>query len=527
MTAQQLKNSILQLAVQGKLVPQDPNDEPASVLLERIRTEKQQLIKEKKIKPEKNPSYIFRGTDNTPYEKIGNSEPVSIADQVPFEIPDSWEWVRLGNILLKLSDGTHSTPSYQQNGIPFISVKDISNGKLDFSKCKYISKSEHEELYNRCNPEKGDLLLTKVGTTGIPIIVDTDEQFSLFVSVALLKFNQESIYNKFLLYEILAPIVQQQAEENTRGVGNKNWVMRDIANTLIVIPPIAEQYRIVAKIEELLPYVEKYKQAETQIAALNTTFPELLKKTILQEAVMGKLVPQDPDDEPASVLLDRIKAEKQELIKQGKIKPDKHESVIFKRDNSHYERIGNIERCIDDELPFEIPDSWEWCRASYIGTMLRGKGIKRNETVKEGTPCVRYGEIYTTYNYSFAQTVSFIPAEIDSKCIHFGYGDILFTLTGENKVDIAKAVTYLGKSTVAAGGDLAIWTTHGMNPMFLVYFMASPYCIDQKQNTSTGDIIVHISTSKVGHFLVPIPPLAEQHSIVAKIEELMKYCKML
>ena len=248
-----LKKSILQEAVQGKLVPQDPDDEPASVLLERIRAEKQALIKAGKIKKSKHESVIVT-RDKIPYEIIDGKERC-IADEVPFELPESWCWCRLGDILLKLTDGTHSTPKYTESGIPFISVKDVSSGKLDFSNCKHISEKEHTELYDRCNPEIGDILLTKVGTTGIPVIVDTDLPFSLFVSVALLKFNQELLYNKYMLYMINSPLVQKQAAENTKGVGNKNWVMRDIANTLIVIPPIEEQHRIVAKIEEIMPYI--------------------------------------------------------------------------------------------------------------------------------------------------------------------------------------------------------------------------------------------------------------------------------
>ena len=248
-----LKKSIFQQAVQGKLVPQNPNDEPASILLERIRAEKQSLIKAGKIKKDKHESVIIT-RDKIPYEIIDGKERC-IADEVPFDIPDSWCWCRLGDILIKLTDGTHSTPKYTESGVPFISVKDISSGKLDFSNCKYISETEHNALYERCNPEIGDMLLTKVGTTGIPVIVDTDKQFSLFVSVALLKFNQELLYNKYLLYMINSPLVQKQATENTKGVGNKNWVMRDIANTLIVIPPIEEQKRIVAKIEEIIPII--------------------------------------------------------------------------------------------------------------------------------------------------------------------------------------------------------------------------------------------------------------------------------
>lgn len=172
-----------------------------------------------------------------------------IDDKIPFEIPESWAYCRLGTILHKLTDGTHSRPKYVDSGIPFISVKDISSGILNFSNCKFITGEEHNELYKRCNPEHGDILLTKVGTTGIPVIVDTTDEFSLFVSVALLKFNQKLLHNEYLIHLINSPLVQRQAEENTRGVGNKNWVMRDITNTLIAIPPLAEQIRIVEKLK--------------------------------------------------------------------------------------------------------------------------------------------------------------------------------------------------------------------------------------------------------------------------------------
>lgn len=246
-----------------------------------------------------------------------------------------------------------------------------------------------------------------------------------------------------------------------------------------------------------------------------------LKNSILQMAVQGKLVPQDPNDEPASVLLARIRKEKEELIKAGKIKKEKNPSYIFRgADNLPYEKVGKNEPvCIADEVPFEIPESWEWVRIKNLGAIIRGSGIKRNETVESGFPCVRYGEIYTTYNTSFTSTVSFIPEEINEKCKHFSYGDILMTLTGENKPDIAKAVAYLGEEPVAAGGDLAFWTAHGMNPLYLAYLLASPYVISRKVELATGDIIVHISGDKIGSILIPIPPLNEQMRIVDKIQE--------
>ena len=246
-----IKQSILQHAVQGKLVEQDPNDEPASELLKRIKVEKEQLIKEGKIKKDKTESYIYKGEDNNYYEQIG-SKTIDITDEIPFEIPQSWEWCRLKSILLKLTDGTHHTPKYTSSGVPFLSVKDMSSGKLNFNNTKFISQEEHAVLYKRCNPERGDLLVTKVGTTGVPVIVDTDKEFSLFVSVALLKFNNDFLNIKFLYYLILSPLVKEQAKTNTKGIGNQNWVIDKIANTLITIPPLPEQQRIVNKIEELL-----------------------------------------------------------------------------------------------------------------------------------------------------------------------------------------------------------------------------------------------------------------------------------
>ena len=189
--------------------------------------------------------------------------------------------------------------------------------------------------------------------------------------------------------------------------------------------------------------------------------------------------------------------------------------------------MGNNEPVsIADEVPFEIPESWEWCRCSSLGTMIRGKGIKRTETIKEGFPCVRYGEIYTSYTISFDHTVSFIPKDVNVNCNHFNQGDVLFTLTGENKPDIAKAITYTGSIPVAAGGDLAYWTAHGMNPFYLVYFLNSPYAVELKRRTATGDIIVHISTGKVGNFLIPVPPLEEQNRIVDRIQEIEPYIKL-
>jgi len=511
MTAQQLKNSILQMAVQGKLVPQDPNDEPASVLLERIRAEKERLIKEKKIKREKNPSFIFKGTDNTPYEKIGDE--VHPLD-TPFDIPESWEWVR-HNDLFEISGGSQPPKSKfiseaRDGYIRLYQIRDYGNNPVPV----YIPISAASKISH-----KGDILLARYGASLGKVFWAEDGAYNVAMARVIPLYETELISKEFLFLFYQSSLYQSVIHANSRSA-QAGFNKEDLSSLLFPLPPRSEQERIVCAYEKLQPFLNAYDDAAHSLATMNKDFPEALKKSILQEAVQGKLVPQDPSDEPAAVLLERIRAEKQRLIKEGKIKKDKHESIIFRRDNSHYEKRGSEEVCIDEEIPFEIPSGWSWCRASSLGTMVRGRGIKRTETVAQGCPCIRYGEIYTTYEISFDAAVSFVPESLDKDCLHFSSGDIVFTLTGENKVDIAKTVAFLGDGQIAAGGDLAFWTHHGMNPLYLVYYMASPYCIELKRRTATGDIIVHISTSKVGDFLVPVPPLKEQNRIVSAIERL-------
>lgn len=249
---QDLRNIILQLAIEGKLVPQDDNDEPVSVLLNRIKAERDLLVMEKKIR------------------KPRKLDPIS-SEEIPFVIPDSWEWERLGNLLNKLTDGAHKTPQYTDAGIPFLSVKDMSSGELSFSETRFISEDTHRVLYKRCNPQKGDLLVTKVGTTGVPVIVNSDREFSLFVSVALLKFSQKDLDVHYLKHFFNSPYIKKLSAENTRGVGNKNLVLRDIANFVFPVPPKKEQERIVARIESLfeivnsLEVLQKKKRRITEI----------------------------------------------------------------------------------------------------------------------------------------------------------------------------------------------------------------------------------------------------------------------
>ncbi|MCQ2514981.1 MAG: restriction endonuclease subunit S [Ruminococcus sp.] len=236
----EMKKAILQYAIQGKLVEQRAEEDNAEELYTQIVEDREQRIKAKELKKDKRLNLID-------------------IEEPPFDIPINWKWVTIGSIVLKLTDGTHKTPKYAESGVKFVSVKDMSTGKLSLDNTKFITKEEHKELFTRCNPQRGDMLLSKIGTTGVPAIVDTDEEFSLFVSVALLKYNHQYIVEKYLYYLLLSPVVQMQATENTRGVGNKNWVLDAICKTLIPLPPLAEQRRIVEKIEQLLPLCDKLK----------------------------------------------------------------------------------------------------------------------------------------------------------------------------------------------------------------------------------------------------------------------------
>jgi type I restriction enzyme, S subunit len=257
-----LKQTLLQLAVMGKLVPQDPNDEPASELLKRIQAEKVRLIAEGKLKKEK------------PLASFNDEEK-------PFSLPQSWRWVRFSELTTKITDGTHHTPSYIDSGIPFLSVKDLSSGVIDFSSTRFISVNEHDQLSKRCNPEFGDLLLTKVGTTGIPVVVDTARPFSIFVSVALIKAPWDLVNVEYLRLLVSSPFVKKQSAEGTEGVGNKNLVLRKIAEFFLAIPPADEQHRIVAKVNQLIALCDQLKARLATATQLQQKLADVLVEQAL------------------------------------------------------------------------------------------------------------------------------------------------------------------------------------------------------------------------------------------------------
>ena len=511
MTAQQLKNSILQMAVQGKLVPQDPNDEPASVLLERIRAEKERLIKEKKIKREKNPSVIFKGADNTPYEKIGD-EVRSLADEVPFDIPDSWEWVRLIDVCEYIQRG--KSPKYSPiKKYPVVAQKCNQWSGFSIEKAQFIEPDSLSSYGPERLLQDNDLMWnsTGLGTLGRMAIYKTAANpYELAVAdshVTVIRPLKQFVLPEYLYYYFANPSVQSVIEDQADGTTKqKELATATIKAYLTPIPPLDEQRRILTKLSEVLPVVKSYGAVCDETVAMQEAFPERLKKSILQEAVQGKLVPQDPSDEPAEALLERIRAEKQRLIKEGKIKKDKHESVIFRRDNSHYEKLDGVERCIDDELPFEIPENWCWCKIGTIFTLQAGKNIQTAEIHEnpfaDSYPCYG-GNGIRGYVASSNRAGDYpIIGRQGALCGNINRATGEFYAT-----EHAVCVETYSQISVA-------WAC-----LFLTALNLNQY--------ATATAQPGLAVANINEVYIPIPPLAEQHRIVQRIEELFPLVKAL
>lgn len=546
MNCKQLKNSILQWAIQGKLVPQNPKDEPASKLLERIAatrngdgaapachpersakgTKSKDLAKKKKSKTET--SRIYREGSSW-FEQVGSAEPKDITEEIPFDIPESWGWARWGELADSIQYGFNA-PALQSGRIRMVRISDIQNNQIIWEKVPFcdIKENEIEGYILREN----DILFARTGgTVGKSFLVKSVEYEAVYAGYLIrTRYNCDLLVPQYLKFFMESSLYWDQLHEGTIATAQPNCNGKTLGKMILPIPPLAEQKRIVKKLEQILPLVDEYDQAQTQLDKLNKELPEALKKSILQQAIQGKLVPQNPKDEPADKLLERITISRhsehsEESSKKSRKSSSKNPVSRIYRDTDGlwYEQTGSSEPVnISEEIPFEIPETWTWCRLENLGTFVRGSGIKRDETVLEGRPCVRYGEMYTTYKVKFSVVKSFTRDDIFEKCQKIVQNDILMALTGENKWDIALAAVYQGIEELALGGDLCKFTPIECNPLYLVYLINSPYGIEYKRNTSTGDIIVHISVGKLGNFLVPLPPLTEQKRIVAKLEQMFK-----
>ena len=483
MTAQDLKNAILQLAVQGKLVPQDPNDEPASELLKRIRSEKDRLLKEGKIKKEK------------PLDPIAD-------DEIPFDIPESWKWVRLGDYCLSAFSG--KSPIYEKTPTDYWVVGQAANQEngLDLSQIKYTTKSFWESMEESFFLRENDVLLNTLGhgtlgrsgiVKGVASQLLTDGHLFVFRHIS----EEASVFFwYFLQYR------RPQIEKSANGSTNQTFLsLRKTCNWIVPVPPLAEQQRIVAKIEELMPLVEEYGKSEERLTALNAEFPDKLRKSILQQAIQGKLTKRNPADEPASELLKRIRAEKERLIKEGKVKKEKPLPPIT-----------------EEEMPFEIPGNWEWVRIGDVFQHNTGKALNAANTEGKMHPYITTSNLYWNI------------FKLDS------IRQMLFTDDELTKCSIKK-----GDLLVCEGGDYgrsAIWNydfpmciqnhIHRLRAYvpivteffyFVFWLYKNAGLIDGK-----GIGIQGLSSNVLHSLAVPLPSLAEQQRIVDRVNELLALC---
>lgn len=543
MNGKQLKNSILQWAIQGKLVEQNPKDEPASKLLERIAAQKAVVngakksssvipasepgprSSSKKAKSSKVPiSRIYRENGSW-FEQVGSAEPKDITEEIPFDIPESWEWCRLKDYL-DVRDGTHDSPKYYPSGIPFVTSKNLVDGKIDFTDVKYISQEDHENFSTRSKVEDNDILFAMIGSIGNPVLVKKDREFSV-KNVALFKpYIQETDMNYMLMY---FQYVQQELKKIAAG-GVQSFVSLSVLrNWIFPLPPLAEQKRIAKKLEQILPLVEEYDSAQQQLDKLNKELPESLKKSILQQAIQGKLVPQNPNDEPAQALLDRISAERAiaslPVGRQGGAKQSKKSSAKVQNsriyrdtDGLWYEQIGtSAPKDITEEIPFDIPENWVWCRFSNCSDYGKTKEKAKSLDSLKNAWSLDLEDIEKNTG-RIVKKLKVSERKIVGEKVVFTKGQVLYS----------KLRPYLKKILVAPDDGICsseivpITPSECLDADYLVCVLKSPH-VDYIINLVTyGVKMPRVGTETMLNLLIPLPPLAEQKRIVAKLEELFE-----
>ena len=432
---------------------------------------------------------------NTPYEKIGN-EVVTL--DVPFDIPDSWEWVRLSTICTKLVDGDHNPPKGELQPTEYImaSSTNINEDRIvELEKVRYLSKEVFIKENERTSVEIGDIFFTSVGSLGRSCVYSGGLNICFQRSVSVIS---TLIFNYYLKYCLDSGYIQQKIVREATGTAQKGFYLNQLAKVLIPIPPEKEQHRIVSQIQKINPLILKYETIKETIDQFNVDFPEQLKKSILQWAVQGNLVPQDENDEPAEVLLKRIRAEKEALIKVGKIKRDKNESVIFRRDNSHYEKLNGIEHCIDEQLPFELPSNWCWSRAQSVLSISSGDGLTTRE-MDGGQYPVYGGNGITGYHSKYnVEEPTLVIGRVGFYC---------------GSTHITEKYAWIT--------DNAFITSFNNNLLeikWLKLFLDASEL--RRKSSSTAQPV--ISGKTVYPLLIPIPPLREQLRIIEQYERIVK-----
>ena len=490
MTPQELKASILQLAIQGKLVEQRPEEGTGEELYKQIQAEKQKLIKAGKIKKEK------------PLPEITE-------DEIPFDIPVDWIWIRLRDICVKIVDGDHNPPSGTKIRTEYLmlSAQNINNNTLvNLEKVRYLTKEIFYKENERTKVEKGDIFLTTVGTLGRSCVYEGNFNITFQRSVSVIS---TLIHNRYLKFVFDSPYIQQYMVSNSTGTAQKGFYLHQVENLAIPLPPLTEQKRIVAKIEELLPYIDRYEKAWNRLEDLNKRFPADMQKSILQMAVQGKLVEQRPEEGTGEELYKQIQEEKKKLIKAGKIKKEKP-----------------LPEITEDEIPFDIPVDWIWIRLRDICVKI----VDGDHNPPSGT------KIRTEYLMLSAQNINnntlvnlekvrYLTKEIfykENERTKVEKGDIFLTTVGT----LGRSCVYEGNFNITFQRSVSVISTLIHN-RYLKFVFDSPYIQQYMVSNSTGTAQKGFYLHQVENLAIPLPPLTEQKRIVAKLEEILTLCERL
>ena len=516
-----LREKVLDLAIRGKLVPQDPNDEPASVLLERIRQQKQQMVKEGKLKAKdiKNDTVIFVGEDNLHYEKFADGSVKCIEDEIPFDLPDGWAWTRLGNLSAAIQYGL-SNSAKQQGTHRLLRITDIQDGKVNWDTVPFTTVDDPETYLLKT----GDIVFARTGATvGKSFLITEIPYPSVYASYLIRIRLLGNLLPEYIYQFFDSACYWSQITDKSVGVGQPNCNGTSLKELLIPLPPINEQLRIVPTAQALLAYVAKIDAEKKSLLSIATA----AKAKILDLAIRGQLVPQDPADEPTSVLLERIRAEKEELIKRGKIKRDKKESIIFRgEDNSYYLNDGQMTVDISDDLPFDIPDSWRWVHLKDV-FIINPRNMLDDDLDVSFIPMPLIDDGYSGKHTSEVRQWK----EVKTGFTHFTEGDVgiaKITPCFENR----KSTVFENLSNGYGAGttELHVLRPFGKNILaqYLLAYVKTDYFVENGKQTFTGDVgQQRISKAYVENAYFPLPPIKEQERIVQQIGIIYEHLNMI
>ena len=514
MDTKALRQKVLDLAIRGKLVPQNPNDEPASVLLERIRQQKQQMVKEGKLKAKdiKNDTIIFVGEDNLHYEKFADGSVKCIEDEIPFDLPEGWAWSRLGSLLALFITGPFGSAlhksDYVTDGIPLINPMNIIDRKVVPIHKMQVS-SETVERLSSFKVTSDDIVIARRGDMGRCAVVQSEQDGWLCGTGSFVLRLPSILYSEYFAVCLRSPYSVEYLSGNSIGNTMLNLNQAILKSILLPVPPCIEQRRIIDCISSTdIRFAEIADQQVELVACVAKA-----KSKILDLAIRGQLVPQNPNDEPASVLLERIRAEKEELICQGKIKRDKKESVIFRgEDNSYYEKIGDKIKNIDDEIPFELPDGWVWCRGYSC--------FEGMESTKPQGDFFDYIDIDAIDNrlHRIKEAKHLPVSNAPSRASRaVKDGSVLFSLVRPYLENIA-LVEEKHSNCIASTGFYVCNSNGLLLPEFMFFLMISGYVVNGLNQYMKGDNSPSISKDDIENWLYPVPPIGEQQSICAKLK---------